>query len=168
MRYYLPIILATGLLLLGCKNENTQQNSERVTETTKPPAKALQEEEIQLPSVSQEFITDLFSRCDYIDFVFYELPFSMSFDNPNAIQTTMTWISTSVPVLTKNCKPLGRMVYQSKGEIIVEAEMIVSEANECGHVVWIVDGKRTFANRYNLNGKNYMLGIIKQGQQKQK
>lgn len=167
MRHYYSILfLLIGILLISCKNDNLNQRAKPSTLPSLPQNEMLQAEEKQLPSISQEFMTDLFVQCDYIDFVFYELPFSMSFDNLKTIQSTMSWISTSVPILSKNCKPIGRMVYQSKGEILVEAEMIISESDACGHIVWIVDGKPTYANRYNINGKNYMLGLINQNLKK--
>lgn len=166
MRLYYCTFLVIGILLVGCKNDNSNQKAKPDTIPSQAQKETLQVDEEQLPSISQEFMTDLFMKCDFIDFVFYELPFSMSFDNLNTIQSTMSWISTSVPILTKNCKPIGRMVYQGKGEILVEAEMFISESDACGHIVWIIDGKPTYANRYNINGKNYMLGIINQGLKK--
>ena len=150
------------LVLFACGEASKDPNKEANTAAPTSQNNDIIAEAQQLPSITQEMMTQLYNSCDYIDFVFYELSFSMSFDNKNAIGTALNWISPTVPILVKNCKSLGRMVFQGNGEIIMEAEMIVSNKNECGHFVWIIDGERKYANRLNADGKKYFLGLINQ------
>lgn len=113
-----------------------------------------------LPSIPEAELKDLFVNCDFVDYIFYELPFSMSYDNPTTIQSALQWVSTNSEIPTSGCKALGRMLFQSKGEQIMEAELYVSDS--CGHYIWYKNGKKTYANKMTNTGHQHYMGIINQ------
>lgn len=156
------ILLLSALIVLSysCKpnasqkeNANTQepQSSTQVSTT--------------LPSIPEALLTKVFMECDFVDYIFYELPFSMSYDQQSTIQSVLRWVDGSTKIPSQGCKALGRMIFQSKGDIMIEAEIYVSQ--ECAYYKWFVDGTATYNNLMTMEGINHYAGIIQQFEKKQ-
>jgi len=156
MKYiYLVILLG---LITACGNTSTEKASTDVSQTevkAKPAA---------LPSIPEEELKYLFLESDFVDYIFYELPMSMSYDNKKAIQSALQWVSQNTDVPMSGCKALGRMIFQKEGNQIMEAEIYVSDS--CGHYIWYKDGKKAYANKMTNTGHGHYMGIINQFQSK--
>lgn len=153
MKYCALTILLAIVMSCGNSNQSDQEKS-----TTEPVVAS--EEAMALPSIPTEELQTLFLESDYVDYIFYELPISMSYDNKKAIQSALRWVSQNAEVPTSGCKALGRMIFQKEGNQIMEAELYVS--NSCGHYIWYKDGKKTYSNMMTNTGQGHYMGIINQ------
>ena len=113
MKYFL--LLATIIGMLSCKNDASDSTTANTTISTPPPATP----SIIYPSISGETMQYLVDNCDYVDYVFYELPISMSLQEKAAIHYSLSHISTQSAIINPGCKAIGRLFYQVKGERII-------------------------------------------------
>jgi len=153
MKYFSLILTCT--LFFACGNNSSSEQSKATPEQTEPVAASS-----ALPSIPADVLQQLFLESDYVDYIFYELPISMSYDNQNAIQSALRWVSENADVPSTGCKALGRMIFQKEGSQIMEAELYVSDS--CGHYIWYVDGKKTYSNMMTNTGQGHYMGIINQ------
>lgn len=138
---------------MACQSDNQQQEATEPTGAAETPAKTSSTApsktpaESALPPLPMDRAKSLWETCDYIDYVFYELPFSMSLDQKSDIQGTVRHISASpVPVLKPECKSIGRIFFQANGENILSAEFYFAVKEGCFYYVFIEDNKPTYAN----------------------
>lgn len=155
----LLFLLSLMVIMAACDSEGTKEkslsNAEKTPTTTAPaqtevaaqtatPTEAATPE---LPSLPMEKAKNIWDNCDYVDYVFYELPYSMSLDNKSSVQSVIRHISASpVPELKPACKSVGRIFYQVKGENVLSAEFYFSHDHGCYYLVFIEDNKPTYAN----------------------
>ena len=135
-------------------------NSTPKVEKEPPPASPPATTTSSLPPITEEVMDELLNECDFVDYIFYELPFSMSYDQKSTIQTALGWVTRSAEIPSTGCKGLGRMIFQKQGVVIIEAEIYVSEA--CAHYKWIKDGKTMYASAMSPAGKQHYMGNINQ------
>ena len=102
----------------------------------------------------------LFDQCNYVDYLFYESDFSMSMNNKQSIQQTLSHVSEQVPTLDPNCKSIGRVFYEIDGNTEIEAEIYFS--NACQYFVFIKDKKRVYANNITADGVAHFNNIFSQ------
>lgn len=166
-RFTLLFSLLLVLAIFGCQNEQTE-TAEKPT-----PAPAQKEEPKMvpagefLPSVPIEKLEYLWNNCDYVDYVFYDLPISMSLDVKNSIQYALSHIAENPASLRPDCKPIGRIFFQVQGENYLEADFYFSNGG-CTYYVFLENGKPKYGNYMTEEGAKYMnnnltqAGAIKQ------
>lgn len=117
--------LISLLLMVSC-NGNSSNNT---ANTPSPAAK-----KATLPTPTTEFLTDIYNRVDYIDFVFDKTNFSVSVsDKPNA-QRNVSYLSQDA-VEDINCTPyIGRMYFSSEGVSFATAQIHYS--NTCNYFIF--------------------------------
>lgn len=104
---------------IACKSDQQQLQDEAPKATTEKPA---------LTPINQNEIVNLYETIDYIDYIFFDYNFSMNQSEPNAVKAAITFISYVEPMsIPADCKAIGRMVFQSKGEIVKEADLHYSD-----------------------------------------
>ena len=119
------------------------------------------ENNLGLPALPQSEMTRMFNSVTYIDYIFYDLPFSISQDNQASIQANLQLISSKqLLYLDPSCKPIGREFIQIDGDIIYEADLYFSEG--CYGYVFIKDKEPIYANQISEGGMNFYSNIIKQ------
>lgn len=153
------LLVLIGVFYIGCQSPtaDTSSNDQRTTVET-PTAPSLSR--MAVPSIPLAELQQLYNTCDFIDFIFFELPFSMSYDNAPAIQTAIKWVAQEVPLDNPGCKALARMSFQSKGGIVAEADIYVSD--NCAHLEWIKEGKTVYANKMSPAGHQHYMKLIQQ------
>ncbi len=121
-----------------------------------------------LPSISQDFMKMLWDSTTYVDYTFYTLPMSMSFDNKPAIQNVLGHLEAKPVALPSTCKPTGRAFFQRDGEELGVAEFYLH--TDCRCFVFLEDGKPAHSNRIKDSGlefyQNSIRQAVKQTQQK--
>lgn len=122
--------------------------------------------EATYPSIPVDKVKMLWDNCDYVDFVFYYLNFSMSQKVQNSIRQTIAHISSDVPKINPNCQPIGRIFFQSDGKNISEADIFYS--NGCSYYIFYEDGKYAYANLMLPQGAQFYDNIFKQVQGQKK
>jgi len=108
---YFAVVFFT---IIGCKSDTAQQqDSPQVAEI-----------KTSLAPIGRAEIINMYETIDYIDYIFFDWDFSMNQSEANAVKAAVTFISDTSPTkIPADCKAIGRMVFQSKGEIIKEADL---------------------------------------------
>ena len=151
---FLPFLLIAFLWSCGGEKTPTATTSETPTATTAPAAATATE--VLYPAYPQEKLQYLFDNCDYVDYVFYELPMSMSLNEQGSIQYAISHVSITPAKINPNCKSLGRTFYQLKGENIAEAEIVFNGPENCSYFVFYENGKKAYANEMTEAGIKYL------------
>ena len=111
-----------------------------------------------LPSISFEEMKDIYETCDFVDFIFYEVDFSMSIKDKNNIQRTLSFATPTVATPNPACKAMGRVFFQRKGEVLTEADMYLGKG--CNYFIFHKDGKPTYANTISPQGQAYFAEVF--------
>lgn len=148
----------------GCSN-STDQNTPPppvAAPVEGTPASSANKQLLPYPSLPDEIAQDLYTRCDFIDYIFYDprLPMSISLDEPNSIKSTFNHLMRDQPSTDGTCKATGRVMYQHQGEYIIEADFYVND--ECTYFIFMVDQKPTYANKMSADGVTFFSNNIAQ------
>ena len=144
------VVFLLTIICIGCKQVPNNQKKD-------------QQNQAQLyEGIPKDVVTQLFNECDYVDHIFYNLPFSLSQDDPAAIKAGLQFLSipqepTDISICTT---PLARISYQVKGEIIAEADIYFNET--CRLFVFIEDNKPKYVNPLNQQGLAFYQNILSQ------
>lgn len=112
-----------------------------------------------LQALPAEMINKMLAEVDYIDYIWHDLPFSLSQEEKEGINTNISFISSeAVPVLSPECKPIGRKFYNIKGETIATADVYFSPG--CYYYVFLDGEKPIYANKITAQGINFYTQII--------
>jgi len=122
--------------------------------------KLITDEQFIYPQMSLQEQSYLFENIEGIDYIFNELPFSLSQTDKPSIQTNIAGIGRD-GVTEINCKVLGRIFYQFKGEIILEAD-IYFKPPDCHFYIFFEDGSPIYANQMTPENVNFFNGFLKQ------
>lgn len=151
----LLFLVLVSVMVLSCNKKSTSNSTENTT-TAAPatqeqatPAAAPQTAPVTpgLPSITKEKMQDMFQNCTNVDFIFYDLPVSMSQDEKGAIANTLNFISTSpLPKATMDaCKtPFGRVFFNSNGESMAEADFFYTSS--CQFFIFYDGNKKVYGN----------------------
>lgn len=113
-----------------------------------PPAKEV------LPGLPATTARLLWDSCTLIDYVFFDLPISMSMDQQNSIRTVLRHIGGKAPeALNPACKPIGKIYYQVKGNIILNASLYLSDS--CAYFVFYEGEQKKYANLLTEEGYKF-------------
>lgn len=119
-------------------------------DATPPPAPASAE----FPRLQPAQMQALVDSVDYIDYVFYELEFSMSMDNASGIQYALAQIGPESARRRPGCKPIGRVFYQIKGRNAMAADMFFSQG--CTYFEFVEGNTVVAANEMSEVGKEFL------------
>lgn len=158
MKYFFTI--ATLLLLLACTNDSSKASEQQAATKPQETPKVVTPQGKSYPTVPTELIKNLWENTEFIDYTFYELPISMSFDNKASIQTVLKHISSTPAVVPPKCKPSGRAYFQKQGEDLAAVEFYI--LNGCNYYVFIEDGKSKYGNVLTPEGIQFYQNSINQ------
>ncbi|RMF24674.1 MAG: hypothetical protein D6765_11430 [Bacteroidetes bacterium] len=150
------LLFAAALLIWSCSS-----SSDKPAENPSPEAAA--QNAPALPSLPYETVQYLWENCDYVDYVFYQLPISMSMSDQNSIRYSISHIAQDAATLNPNCPAIGRIFFQEKGENILEADIHFGEG--CRYFVFLKEGKPAYANLITDVGVQYLNERITQAMQ---
>ena len=149
---YLLMIIC---LVVQCKTEQKQD----------VPVSPKLESVNELPPIPASEFQDIFTNSNYVDYSFYNQPFSMSYDNQTSIRSVLKWVGEDAPTNISNCVPLCRMIFLKDGNIMIEAEIYISAG--CAHYIWYVDNQKKYSNVMAAKGKQHYTQIVNQYNNKQ-
>ena len=108
------------------------------------------------PALPLEKAKELWEKCDYVDYVFYELAFSMSLNKGSDIKNCIRQISSAaIQPTTPVCKPIGRIFYQHDGENLAEADFYYTPANQCYYLIFLENNQPAYGNLLTVDAVNY-------------
>jgi len=96
-----------------------------------------------LPSIELSVLENLWENCDFIDYVYYELPISASLDNQNSIRSSIQHIAEQPAGKINGCKAIGRVFYQIEGENVLQGDIYFSRG--CTYFLWLDNKGKYFA-----------------------
>lgn len=143
--FYIAFVI---LFMFSCKSETPKAT----------PVKTVQAEPVfdKLPA---SILQRMWNEAELLDYIFHDLPFSMSQSERPSIQANMTYIDKfAQPIIPEGCKPAARQFYQVNGIIELEADIYFSQG--CYFYVFIVDGKPKYANKMAQDGINFFNTMI--------
>ena len=153
MKKYIVYLFVIGLILnIGCKTEKKDTQEEEV-DMSKP----------EIPGIPEDVMLKLLNECTYFDYIFKELPFALSQDEPPSIKQNILFIDNTRPLvrIPKRCKSDGRKFFHIKGEIVYEADVYI--LNGCNFYVFVdKSNKPIYANYITQEGVNFYANIINQ------
>jgi hypothetical protein len=136
------------VLMTNCNNNSDSAGKSSDTTPPPPPLAAT------LPSIPLETMQMLWEKCDYVDYLFYELPISMSLNEQTSIRYALRQVAADPAPLKPECKPIGRVFFQVKGENAAEADIFFTTG--CTYFVFYVDGKKTYSNYMTEEGIQHL------------
>ncbi len=146
---YRIFIFLFALGFAACDNGTATQTATNNNETTTTAQKAQPTRKgTPFPSIPEDLIKKLGAECDHLDYTFLELPFSLSANEQAAKGSVMNFlrhISTTPAIVLPDCERVAKIYYQTKGEIILEADFYYFK-DECKYFVFYEDGKPKYAN----------------------
>jgi len=150
------MLLAISILIISCGGDAKK----KVAKAEATPMKF----ETDLPALPLADMERMFAQATYIDYIFYELPFSISQDNQPSIHANLKLIS-SQPLnnLPQGCKPIGREFFHIGGDIAYEADLYFSDG--CFGYIFLKDQKPVYGCKLTEEGTKFYSNIIKQSTQ---
>ena len=118
----------------------------------------------QLPPLSKEWANRLFNSTTYLDFIFYNVSYTLSMNESQSIKQFISGIGTKHVFQDKNCPSQGRIFFQEEGNVFMEADIHYIE-NQCAYLVFFIGNKAMFANELNDSGKEMFRNYLGSGQQ---
>ncbi len=152
------LYLAIFSLLLSCGSKTSKPKT--TTPTTPTPSQ--QKNPVPAgpahPSITPEIMQDVFQRAESLDFIFYDLPISMNVDTKGGVQQLLSFVSTTPTPKSLNCKPTGRLSFQSQGEFILEADFHLGDG--CYYYTFMEDNKPIYSNMITEQGITYFKNML--------
>lgn len=135
------------LPIMGCKQAATSEKTN--AEPQKPALQAL----------PQEMVEKMLKEVDYIDYIWHDLPFSLSQEEKEGINANILFIAPeAVPEIPSGCKAIGRKTYNIKGDTYLTADVYFSPS--CNFYVFLDGEKPLYANKMTAQGVNFYTQII--------
>lgn len=154
---YISILLLV-VSIIGCNNDTKKSTASKSEVKT--------ENKFDLPPMPQDEMIKLYNTVTYLDYIFYNLPFSLSQDNTPSIQANLKLMSSDpIQALPVSCKPIGREFFHIEGVIEYEADLYFSDG--CFAYVFLKNEKPIYANKISDSGVKFYSNIIKQAAQMQ-
>ena len=167
MKAYLYLFFAFILVGTACKDSATQTATNPKTAANPNPAPAAvpipkkPKADVQYPGIDPNILATLFADSDYLDYIFHDLPFSMSQDEQASIQSTLRNFSPEpAGIIPGKCKPIARQMFSIKGEIVREFDVYYSDG--CAFFAQVEGSKTIAANKMTPSGENFFKSMIEQ------
>lgn len=136
----------------ACNNTETSSTSEQKQDNTFVKDGVRQGN--PYPALPAEIVKNLFDNCSFIDYMFTDLPVSISQEEKSSIQQMVSYFKNEAPVmLNPNCKPTGRSFYQINGEIVLEADFYFSMG--CTYYIFFIDNKPMYSGIMSSEGISF-------------
>jgi|GEM_PF-851599 len=155
IKLLLVVLLIPGILTTGCRNKKTSDSSGETKSTSSSAGT-----EASLPFLSSQDVNTLYSQAEKADIIFYQLPISVSQDDPGSAKNSVLYIVPASPNITSQCEPVGRLSWNSNGVIVREADFYIGEG--CNHFVFIENGKPVYKNAMSPEGVQFFQTIMSQ------
>jgi len=146
-------------LLFACKTDQKKD-----TVSTPDKKEVANQKFADLNPLPNESMQKLFNEATYIDYIFYNLPFSISQDDKPSIHSNLKLISgNKFGPISKDCKPIGREFFHIGGAIAYEADVYFQDG--CYGYVFLDKEKPIYANKVSEEGMKFYSNIINQAKQ---
>lgn len=160
-------ILCLAFFAFSCNNTEKATASKTKTENTSQlptiPTKIKSNGKALYPSIPFGTIKALYEKCDYVDYSFNNLPFTISRQEPNDLRHSLAQIAQEVALIDENCPPFGRMIYYKDGNVALEGLIYFSKG--CNYFVFLENNQPKYANFMTPSGIQFFNGLLAQFKQ---
>jgi hypothetical protein len=163
MKFFkLLLFISTMFFLAQCNTgEQSPKSSQAVVQQPAQPTGP------QIPSIPKEIMSKLYNECTYTDYIFFDLPFSMSQDEKYSIRANLNYISVvALGTIPTNCKAMGRQFFHIEGDIVLEANVYFEDG--CQFYVFVDGETPLYANLMSDKGIEFYSTMIQQAIDSQK
>lgn len=114
------------------------------------------EASLYYPTLPAGHLDSVAALVNQIDYVFYDLPISMSTSEASSIQALLSHYESVSRIARNNaCRSIGRIFYVSQGENILSADLFFRDS--CRFAVFLKDEQPLFAARINDKGTSFLI-----------
>ena len=115
------------------------------------------------PPIPTEKMIELYENCDFIDFIFRDLPFSISQEDKASIQQTIRHINNVPPKsIDPNCPYFAQQIFQENGEIVLDAKIFFQEG--CTYYLFYEEGVVKYSGSFTAEGVTFYNSILAQAE----
>ncbi|WP_235296732.1 hypothetical protein [Portibacter marinus] len=161
MRFVINLLLIG--CLLACNNSGERSSSlEGASASASDQSKSANV--TPPPAIPTEILLDVYENCDYIDFIFPNLPFSISQEDKSSIQQTMRHINNVQPSnYNPDCPYFAQQIFQENGEIVLDAKIFFEPT--CTYYLFYENGLPVYSASFTNEGIEFYRKILAQAQQ---
>lgn len=140
-----PLLLLAMIFGIGCGSDASDQQTPAPPDTPETYPLA--------PAGLTDSLADVLTS---IDFIFHELPISMSVSERSGIRNLMTHFTPGEPqVVNHGCQPIGRITYVASGEVLYFGDLYF--AATCSFVRFYTKNMApTFTMKLNHRGMEFL------------
>ena len=153
--YRILFLLGIFCLVISCNNTTTKPKNPS-TPTTAPSPPPVGEQ--LYPSVSGEVIKHLWDNSTGVDYIMYNMNFSMNRTEQNDIRNSLIHIGDQAALIHKGCKPLGRVMFKDNDGIKLEADLYFSQ--QCKYFIFMENNKPVQANFMSDEGIKFFNNVF--------
>lgn len=115
---------------------------------------------VALPVLPGEEIAKLANEATLIDFIFYDLPVSVNFNERNSIVQMCNFLSNQAPVNKGQCQPIAVGIFTSGMDELAKADLFFDD--KCAYFAFHnADGKGyAYENQLNAQGVQYFTKVL--------
>jgi len=150
------ILLGIFCLAISCNNTNTSTPTPSNPSTPPPPPQPVGEQ--LYPSVSGEVVQHLWDNSTGVDYIMYNMNFSMNRKEQNDIRNSLIHIGNQPALIQKGCNPMGRIMFKDDDGIKLEADIYFS--NSCKYFVFMENNKPVQANFMSDEGIKFFANVF--------
>ena len=156
-----PFLAILSLLLISC---DSKKSGPDVPENVEDAATTMiRGQEVRqsnpYPLLPMEMFEKLMAECTYIDYIFSDLPVSISQDQKGSIEQMISFFVRQAPsFLHPTCKPLGRSFYQIDGDIYIEADFYYAPG--CTYYIFYQDNKPVYSAKMSQSGMEFFAKMM--------
>lgn len=112
-------------------------------------------------SIPKATMQKLWDNCTLVDYIFHDLPFSMSQTEINSIRSTINYIGVEAQeTIPAGSKAICRQIWQIDGEVILEVDVHYGDLGN--FFVFIENNKPVYANKMTDGGVGFFGQVIRQ------
>jgi hypothetical protein len=150
------LLIAILGFFLACQSENKPANAAQTITATSST--------VVPPGIPSAKMIELYENCDFIDFIFKDLPFSISQEDKASIQQTIRHINNvPPPSINPNCQYFAQQIFQENGEIVLDAKIFFQEG--CTYYLFYEDGVAKYSGSFTQEGIKFYNSILAQAEE---
>jgi hypothetical protein len=122
----------------------------------------------EIPGLPADIYAKLMSEVTFIDYIFHDLPFSLSQDDEQSVKQNIAFIDLNSPMkhIPANCKPFARKFLKKGGTELYHVDVYLSPACQCYVFVdYANKNKPLYANKMTPEGVQYYARVAQQARQ---
>ncbi|GLR19232.1 hypothetical protein [Portibacter lacus] len=155
MKKFIALLLFVSFL--ACKENKTQVVAENA-----PSQPATTTANIP-PAIPSDILINLYENCDFIDFIFPNLPFSISQEDKASIQQTLRHINNVQPTeFDPQCPYFAQQIFQENGEIVLDAKIFFQKG--CTYYLFYEDGVVKYSGSFTNEGILFYNNILQEAE----